>query len=186
MNRVNMLDVLKKARDKKEIKVDFEIQLGDVTLKAILTAPDYYSIWEEQNLVYQEKLAEYKGRGLDQFPINLEEWESELEQKLATVPKTAKDYKQKIKEVRKQHEQEKPRNLAEQQASKFSRILMVQKLLPKFLRHAESNEPLFETPQEQAEFTSYVKSDPALMRLLANKYLELINAINAVGESAKN
>ncbi len=173
MSSMKPIELIKSAYDKKTIRVQFQIPLpGDTGhVDAVLTAPDIYSILEVQEEVYQVKYADYVTKGHDKLPINESDWGKEL-----------KSYKG---DTRKRMEDEKPVNLADQMAKKFSKIRTIQELIPMFLRD-RADKKLFPEPEDRTAFKEILCSNADLMNLLAQKYLELTSRINEVAREAKN
>jgi len=167
------IELLTNAYEKKLIKVEFEIPLGDSkSIPAVLTAPDVYSILEVQEEEYQGMYARYCEKGYDKKPVNEADWKKELAG--YTNPET-----------RKRVEDDKPTNLADQIAKKFSKIRTVHELIPRFLKNKDGK-PLFETSEERAAFKGILCSDSQLMNLLAQKYLELTGKMAEVTDEVKN
>jgi hypothetical protein len=171
MSGLKPIELLKASYDKKTIQVQFQIPLDNGHLDAILTAPDIYSLLEVQEEVYQGRYAELAKKGFKDMEFNEDDWRAEL-----------KSYKG---EVRKRAEEEKPKNLAEQIAKKFSKIRTIQELIPMFLRDRAGNK-LFPDPEDRNKFREILCSNADLMNLLAQKYLELTSKISEVAREAKN
>ncbi|MDD5543894.1 MAG: hypothetical protein PHX83_12040 [Acidobacteriia bacterium] len=173
MSGLKPIDIIKSAYEKKTISVQFQIPLpGDTGhVDAVLTAPDVYSILEVQEEVYQGRYAELRAKGFADMAVNEDDWRAEV--------KTFKG------EARKRIEEEKPRNLAEQMAKKFSKVRTIQELIPMFLKDRGGNK-LFPTSDDRVAFKDILCSNADLMNLLAQKYLELTGKINEVAREAKN
>lgn len=166
------IEIIKNAYNKKKIELQFELPLDkDEKLDVVLTAPDVYAIIEVQEEMYQSKYAEYRDKAYDKRPINEADWQKEIELYEGTA--------------REQAEKDKPKNLAEQMAKKFAKIRTVQELIPMFLRDTKGNK-VCETIEEREAFKEILCSNPDLMQLLAQKYIELSGMISKVGEKAKN
>lgn len=169
------IDVFEKARKAEEIKVVVELPLdGDKKFKAILTAPDLYSIQEEQTKLYKIKLGEIRaeyGASAD-LPIDEREWQEEL---LKYKPKT-----------RARLEKERPKNLGEQIAMQLSAMFTPQTILPKYLRDIETGELLFNDPDSTKRFKNLLAKDPELMIAMTVAFGELGKAAMETKEKIKN
>jgi hypothetical protein len=166
------IELLRAAHAKKRIELSFEIPIDEKTnISAVLTAPDLYSIWEEQGLLYERKLADLNSSGDDKRPINDSTWTKELEGLSGDALKAMMATK--------------PKTLAEQMASKLSRYETIYNLVPRFLRTPD-RKLLFPTNADRKEFKEIMYSDANLMKLISQKYLELSQKVNEVGQDVKN
>lgn len=168
------IDILEAANKGKTAEVRLEIPStdGKTTVAAILTPPDVYSIQRTQDIIYKKQFCEYRKEGLDQELVDEDDWQAELD-----------SYKD--SEVRKRIAEDKPRNMAQQGAKRFSKIATIQELIPKYLKDLKGN-LLFTTKEERDRFRDLLCSDIGLMNLLAEKYVELVTMTAEVADQVKN
>jgi len=166
------INILIAAQKKKIVEERFIIPIeGSEGIAAVLTLEDMYGIQERQDIIYREKFCEYRERGLDKQPIDEKEWENDLMQ-----------LKKKTREIM---EKEKPENMAQQGAGRFSNLRTIQELVPQFLRD-EKGVLLFPTVEAQKTFEKMIKQDMALMKLVTEAYVNLIKKKAEVSDQAKN
>jgi len=166
------LELLKKAHDKRTIKVEFDIEIGEEKVPVVLTAGDRFEIARIQADLIQELVIEYRKKGWENEKINQSEWETDLAR--FTNP-----------DVRKRMEEQVPGNLAQQQAERHARIRTIKELIPRFLKKSDGAK-LVKTPEELEIFQDMIGENPALMQLLATKYTELLQRETEIGEAVKN
>jgi len=110
---------------------------------------------------------------MDKMQVNEADWIKELD-RIEDV------------EVRKVMEADKPVNLAQQVASKNARFDTIVSMIPKILREQASNELVCKDQAERNALADTIKSNPAIMTLLTEKYIQIITKINEVSKEAKN
>ena len=166
------LELLVAAHEKQTIQVEFDIEIGDAKVPVILTAGDRFEIAQIQADIIQELVLTYRKKGWENEPINDSEWETDLAR--FTNP-----------DVRKRMEEQKPGNLAQQQAERHARIRTIKELIPRFLKKSNGDKFLT-TPKELEKFQEMIGANPALMQILATKYTELLQKETEIGEAVKN
>jgi hypothetical protein len=169
------IELLENAYGNKQLSVTIPIKVDDdVSLDAVLYAPDMVTIQKEQNKRYEIELAQLKSDpDIANMPPNLDKWEEQI--KRQADPK-----------VQKRLRENKPTTLAAQLASENSLLAALQGILPKFLRDRETDQLLFPTPDEQRRFVKIIYSNPPLLQLVMGKYVELMEKLNQITEDAKN
>lgn len=167
------IDLIRAALEKQKRGIGVEFDLPtDPPLRVIMAAPDLFTLWQEQEIVYQRELAQRKAAGDDKFPINKDQWERE--------------FREAGPEMQAIMMREKPQNLAEQIAQRTSRFKTIIELLPKCLRDAETGEPLCQTPEDEHALKAFLTSDPAILGLVTEKYAELARRVQSTLDAAKN
>jgi len=164
------IELFRKAKEKKNIDIKFNIEYGEAKVPAKLSITDIFRIVEEQDLQYTERYTHFQELGWEDKPIMEAEWQEILSRVDGKQKKALK----------------KPKNLADQKAQKFTQLHTVKKLIPQFLKNPDTDKLLFPTKEEQAEFTDYISSDMNLFNLLLNKFVEAMSRINETGETVKN
>jgi len=164
---------IQKANQGAEIREDFDINFGGEILKLRLSAPDMFTIAKDQERCYQKEYALCTEDGMDKMQVNEADWIKELD-RIEDV------------EVRKVMEADKPVNLAQQVASKNARFDTIVSMIPKILREQASNELVCKDQAERNALADTIKSNPAIMTLLTEKYIQIITKINEVSKEAKN
>lgn len=169
---MNQIELLKKAKKKKSLDVSFEIVYGEAKIPAMLSVPDLFEIMEAQEVEYNKKFIKYRKEGFDKEPIDEDKWNEEVSN-LERKDRPA-------------YEKTKPNNLAEQMATRHSRLKTILNLMPLYLKNPDNNKLLFPTEDDKEFFQDLVKGDMKLFNLLVGKYVELMNKITNVEETAKN
>jgi len=164
--------LMRAAQKKNEIRVEFTMEYHNVKVPAMLTQVDKFLIIERQDLVYKVAYVEYRNKGLDQEPIDEDEWSQGLE---GLDPETVK-----------QLNESKPTNLAQQSAQRIARMKTIRQIIPEFLKDPQTGKRIF-TEQEDLDFIQEVIcSNMPLMTQLTNKFGELLRAEKEVADKAKN
>ena len=170
--KMKPLDLLKRAREKKNVSIIFDIPLDDTSIKAELTAIAASEIMIEQDLVLLDKLADCEKRGLHEKPFVESKWRKEISQFDA--------------ETKKRLEVDKPTNAAEQHAQRFVWYETIRSLIPKHLNDPTTGGLLFPDAQDQEVFRELLASDAELFKLLTEKWRELNDKLGLIGDEAKN
>ena len=170
------IDLLKNANQNKIKSIEFVIPIDDNNgIDTVLQAPDLWSLKEEQEKVYHAKLVELCQEGYDQYPINEQDFNKEVENYLENLKKSgSKDIDKAVENYKK----DRPKSLADQLAQRTSKYRTIFEILPKFLRYKENNKLLFPTAEEQKQFKDILSSNNKLFELLTGKYIELSKLIN--------
>ena len=180
------IELIEAAQKKKVVKVDFDFPLGDKkVLPMSLHSPDIFTIQEIQDINYRAKYAEYRKRGLNEEPIDEEIWQKDLKDQKKELDKIGAS-KQVIADTLQAFEDDKPLNMAQEGAQRYSKLKTSLDILPMFLREPKTGEVLFKTQDERDRFKLVISSDMSLRSLLLNKYVELTNLISETTEQAKN
>lgn len=164
---MNTMELLKKAYAGDTIQID--VDLGGV--KARLDYISAIDMFADQKRFKAIRLAEWDEKGFGKKKINEREWLRDLE---AAKP-----------EHRENIEKEKPANLAEQFADEDAKLMVLRKLVPKYLTDLNGVK-LFPTEPEQAEFGQLIMNSQKLMNELVSAVTELFSKIKAVSEASKN
>jgi len=165
--------LLKNAHAKKQVKVQFEIPIEGSKIPVILTVGDRLAIAETQDRIYQIYYSEYQEKGLDRKPVNEIDFEAELDR--------FKDDADTLKILKDQ----KPKNLADQMAKKYSRLRTIQEVIPQFLKNPNGT-PFLKTEEQKLEMQEIIKEDNDLWILLAGKYTELFVKAKDIEIAVKN
>ncbi|NQT01457.1 MAG: hypothetical protein HQ580_05515 [Planctomycetes bacterium] len=163
------IEILIAAQKGKDIKVEFDIPVGDKVLKAVLTAPDKYEIQKRQDVIYRREFASYRAEGLENEPPNESEWKEEQLR-----------YKKELRDTL-----VKPKNMAEQGASSLSKLETICDVLPKYVRDPRGR-LLFPDKKAQEQMKHLLQNDMLLMKIFAEAYVELVKKLEDVQEIAKN
>jgi len=167
------IDLLRAANKNKIIQLKFSIPLeGEQVLNVILKAPDIYAIWEAQELSKRDAIGLATKRGLDQYPVTDEEWNRYLER--FSDPET-----------RKAMDKDRPANQAEKYAIDIAYLRTVRELIPRYLCTTDG-EKAFPTQEERDELYEIMCSNPAIMNLLTDRYVELSRMVNEARDAVKN
>jgi len=179
------IELIEAAQKKKVVKVDFNFPLDEKNILPMsLHSPDMFTIQEIQDINYRAKFAEYRKKGLHEEPIDEAAWEKDLNDQIDALKKEGAK-KEAIELTVKTLKDDKPLNMAQEGAQRYSRIKTSQDILPMFLRDREGN-VLFKTQDERDRFKAIISSDISLMNLLVQKYVELTTLITETTEQAKN
>ena len=170
--KMKPLDLIKRAKEKKNVSIVFDIPLADTSIKAELTAIAASEILIEQDLVLLDKLADCEKRGLHKKPFVETKWQKEISQFDA--------------KTQEQLNRDKPRNAAEQHAQRFVWYETIRSLIPKHLNDPTTGGLLFPDAEDQEAFRELLASDAELFKLLTAKWRELNEKLGNLGEEAKN
>ena len=164
------LDLIEKAHKNDIIQVD--IDLGGVV--TVLTLADANEMFKEQKKAYRDRYDFYKKeKGYDAEKVDGKEWNRYLKI-------FEKD------EDRKRVEGEKPKNLAEQLADSDTRTVMLEKLIPKYLRNKTDGKLICDSDERLNRMSRLLMSTPKLQNLIIQKITELTGKLGEVKEQAKN
>ena len=193
----NGIELLRAANKYKPVTAEIEIPLdGEDTLKVILHAPDIFAIQEEQEIVYQLKLAECVSKGMQKYPVPESEWVKEMLDLISEVdrdkvfkithkPKESTIYSTVAEDMRKYLLKNKPSNLAELTAQRISKIQTVRELIPKFLKTSEG-EPLIQTAEDHEYFKEVMANNLPLFTEITRAYTGLVKQMTEKREAVKN
>ena len=176
-SKKRVLDLIRKANEKRDVRVDFELKIGGEKLKLSLRNPDLVEISSLQELAKQRALAEARARGLDGFAINEDKWQAYLDEMTENMNRD--DRRRTLKEL----EKEKPNNLAEQYALEAAKFETVRSIIPTMLYFGD--ELMFRTEEELSVYRGLIR-DVKVVSLLSQKFVELMNLFNAIEDAAKN
>lgn len=179
------IELLRAARDKKTVKVEFEIPLSEgQTIKACLDYVDKMEIWERQQIISEEKYEELCQRGWDKKKIDQKKWEKSLKDTRETLQKSGAD-PERIEALIKNASEKKPENLARQKSMELAGFQLVQEIIPLYLKDPKGN-LLFPSKAEQQEMTMMIREDMELAALLGEQYAKLSAQVTEIEETAKN
>ena len=176
-SRKRALDVIRKANKKREVRVDFEMEIGGEKLTMSLRNPDLVEIKSLQELSRQRALAQAKAQGLDGYPIDEDKWQAYLNE--MTEHLNRDERRRTIRDL----EKEKPGNLAEQYALEAAKFETIRSIVPTMLYCGD--ELLFKTEEELSIYRSLIR-DVRVVTLLSQKFVELMGKYSAIEEAAKN
>jgi len=171
-----MIDVFEKARKKDEISVEVDLPLSPgKTVKALLI-PDIVKMRQESEEVFfmefnrlSEKYSEEELMG----PVNELLWKVSL----AKIKKES---------AKKSMENKKPDSFGEQLATQMATNESVYNILPRFLYHTDTKEPMFPASSDQKRFKNLVMNDAELLNALVSAFIEVTDKISAVKVEVKN
>lgn len=167
------IDLIQKARDKQDLDVFFDLDVNGEKIPVLLSTIDYFDIIEAQDVEYNKCFAKYRREGLDQEPIDEGKWQKELKQ-----------YKD--KEIRDARAKEKPQNMAEQSAQRFSQMKTMTEIIPRYMRDPKTRKLLFQTPDEQAYMKELIRSDMNIFTQVSKRYGELFTKMKEKKDEVKN
>ena len=176
LQKLQQADKYKVQEEPVDIPLD-----GDEIIEAKLISPDLFELQEE--LEDLKKAAKLEGvqKGWNKLPIDLDEWNDEVEgykESTAFKDLSAKDKKKKLEEL----ENSKPKNLAEQRAPYKARVRIVRYILPRLLRDRKTGEKLFQNDNEIKAVSEIIGSNTDLMTLLSQTYSRLAMRNNEAQE----
>ena len=158
---------------------------GKNVIKAKLISPDLFELQEELDDLKKAAKLEGVQKGWNKLPIDVDEWNDEIEEyknSEAFKDLSAKDKKKRLEEL----EKSKPKNLAEQRAPYKARLRIVRYILPRLLRDRETGEKLFQNDEEIKIVSEIIGSNPSLMTLLSQTYAKLAEKNNKTQEDLDN
>ena len=176
--KANNLEILKNARAKRDISLDFKLELDGNTIDVTMTAPDMVWLSRVQETAKAKAKAEAVMDGLDMFPVDEEKWDNYLKLNTAKVNKR-EDRVRIVENLQK----EKPRDLAEQIALESSWYETAKKIIPKII--LVDDKKIFSTSDGLDLYMGLIK-DIKIYSLLMSKFAELMSTISAVGDTEKN
>lgn len=174
--KLRPIDLIRNANKGKKKTVKIQIPIGDEKyINAILSAPDILTIGREQTR--QGKLAYARIAKEEPDAVKTDIIESDWQAKLDM---------QDDPEIRERMKKEnRPKNLAEQMAQDESTSIVIEKLLPKYLRGLDGK-LLFPTQEEREMFREEMLSDLKFYQDISKKYIDLITDYMKTEQLAKN
>ena len=166
------IELIKKAREKQDLDVVFDLEVYGETIPILLSTIDYYDIIEAQDIEYKAAFARYRKKGLDEEPIDEVAWETGL-----------KAYNKETQEILKK---EKPQNMAQEAAQKFSKMKTIFDIIPKYMKDPKTKLALFPTKEDQEYIKELLSSDAKFMGLISEKFGELLSKSQEQKDTVKN
>jgi len=163
------LEILDLAYDQAKFQTKIILPLGDHVIVAILEAIDIKDIWREQKILKAQIFQKYCEAGWDKEDYDKELWKQTLENLNDEQKKKA----------------EPPKSKAEQYSQSESFLETVISLIPKRLKDIDGN-LLFPTEDSLQKISKFIWTNPSMLSLIQNAYLEVSNLVEKTAEEAKN
>ena len=173
MAELNMMQLIRKANNEQALFEDFELTLFEKAYKLRISMPDIFDIIQDQQLAKSEAYAKCRAAGLTEYSIDQEKWDKQL--------KAIED-----PELRKQLEDKKPLNLAQQEAEEISRLTTIRTLLPKIIRYAKNEELLCKTSDDRIQLGKYMANNSACLNIITEAWSKIMVRYSQVQDTVKN
>ncbi len=180
------IELLKNANEYKIHTVEFTIPVnGSDGIQVLLSAPDAWSIRDEQNKIYKTRLAELKLEGLDKFPVDENEWQKDRADYLKAIANNPEDIQ---KALLAEFDKAKPETLAHYLANDSSRTRTIFELIPKMLKEADTGELFCKNTADIEYLKQIMKSNTRLITLITESWIKLSKLIkpDETGGTEKN
>jgi len=171
--KMDMMQLIRKANKEQALFEDFELTIFEKVYKLRISMPDIFDIIQDQQLAKSEAYAKCRDAGLTEYAIDEDKWNKQLE--------AIED-----PDLRKQLEDKKPLNLAQQESEEISRLTTIRTLLPKIIRYANNGELLCKTSDDRTQLGKYMANNSACLNTITEAWSKIMVRYSQVQDTVKN